>query len=498
MKKLGSKVNLWFVVVFLALISNSIFDIFTLRQLSGRDAALNQSYDLAVRVRQLREAFFQYHNYALISVVTKDAHDISLRDQSRRILIEAIDSGLPEDVDPEIRIEFDDVANRINQMLILQPKQGSIIAVPNSIILNHEYRIRYAEAFEKIEGLSRHSSDLVKNEEAKAHGFIKNRVLLNTIVLIYSVIALLLAFWFFRNRILMPLSKLITMVTKIKHGDLGARVEINGTGELAEMGQVLNEATEELQLKREERIKFIGSVAHDIRSPLTVMSMTCDLALRQLNRNSPVEMYEKTFNRLQTQVGRIQQMVEDLLEAAKAGMPNWSLAPTELRLGEILLEVVEMFRVSSHRTIDLIEESGSGSFEGDRNRMIQVITNLISNALKYSPPTTKVEVVHGVANDQVYFEVRDFGPGISKNQREVIFKPFTRLHSGLEVTEGTGLGLTIAREIIEAHHGNITVKEREGGGSIFRVTLPLTKSAIVPGLRRSELIASERVDSQLQ
>ena len=270
-----------------------------------------------------------------------------------------------------------------------------------------------------------------------------------------------------------PIVDVIDVAKRIKSGDLGARVHILGNDEFSEMGKNLNEAIHELQLKRKERVRFIGSVAHDIKNPLSAISLACDLVLRKKLIDSNDSSQFKIFCLVKSQVDRIKKMTDDLLEAAKYGMPRWSITESRVNLNEILRESIEMFPEDMQKNLILIEEKHDLVIVGDRNRLIQVVTNLVSNAIKYSPSGSTVEMVCGQAKESAFIEVRDYGIGIPEEEKKVIFDPFKRLDEGKRFSAGTGLGLSIVKEIVESHHGSISVQSRMTGGTVFRVEVPL-------------------------
>ncbi|HEU5201020.1 MAG TPA: HAMP domain-containing sensor histidine kinase, partial [Ktedonobacterales bacterium] len=189
---------------------------------------------------------------------------------------------------------------------------------------------------------------------------------------------------------------------------------------------------------------------------------------------------QESLTRVNQQVGRLERLVNDLLEVSRIRAGKLDLRLEPLDLAALLRQAVEDQQVASSRTIRLrLPTSLPGPVVADAERIEQVLTNYLTNALKYSPAEVPVEVGLEVdAQQGVRVWVHDAGPGIPSAEQEHIWERFHRV-SGIEVQSGSGvglgLGLSICREIIERHHGQVGVQSAPGEGSTFWFTLPLTR-----------------------
>lgn len=233
----------------------------------------------------------------------------------------------------------------------------------------------------------------------------------------------------------------------------------------------LNDALKEAVELRDD---FLSIASHELRTPLTSVKLQNDMILRRLRQgeideSKLLDMLEKTGKNL----GRINRLVEDMLDISRFSSGKLSLNIEEFDLSSLCQEVTE-------RLNPVLAEAGCeihincnqviiGSW--DRFRIEQVLTNLLTNAAKYAGGFP-IEVSLEKRNSEVRMSVRDHGPGVKEQDRQRIFDRFERAKVNDSIT-GLGLGLFITQEIISTHKGSIKVIEAEGGGAEFIVTLPL-------------------------
>jgi signal transduction histidine kinase len=216
--------------------------------------------------------------------------------------------------------------------------------------------------------------------------------------------------------------------------------------------------------------QFLGMVTHDLSTPL---SATLGY-LEWLRRSAGPAMPEKqqwALSSIEAAATRMCRLVDDLRDAEHTGASQFMLRRAPLDLTEIvrLVVVLQQSTTTRHHLALDAPEHLNGMWDGER--LAQVLANLISNAIKYSPAGGEVRVtVREVAGEAVV-SVSDQGIGLSREQIEQLFQPFTRLYSGREI-KGVGLGLYICKAIAEAHAGRIWVESTPGQGSIFTVKLP--------------------------
>ena len=237
-------------------------------------------------------------------------------------------------------------------------------------------------------------------------------------------------------------------------------------------------AQRNLQMIRmdEERNLLLGTVAHDLRNPLNVISGYSELLLEDPNQFE--EEPREFLSHIQSASGQMLNLVNDLLDYSRieAGKLRISRQPTDL--SELVagnLKSNELF--ARHHKITLIADLPSNlpPVSIDPARIEQVLSNLLINAIKFSPPGTAVTVKLSQSVSQAVIAVHDQGPGIPPHELARLFKPFSLTSVKSAGTEkSTGLGLAIARKAVDAHGGQLTVESKPGVGSTFLVTLPLT------------------------
>jgi len=256
--------------------------------------------------------------------------------------------------------------------------------------------------------------------------------------------------------------------------DFGLAVDLGYRAALAvDNSQLYNSAQEILRLQEE----FISTASHELKTPLTTVKGYLQLINRQLHREDQSPARIGRFTReMEQQVRRLEDLVSDLLDVSRIQQGRVELRLEQFDMTELAANVLSRFEYSQERTAKLelvIEAPDPVIGTWDRGRIDQVLTNLISNAVKYSPDGGEVHVRVRRVADFVQITVRDTGIGITHDERAKLFQPFVRGENVRREINGTGLGLYITRRIVQNHRGNISVKSEPGRGSTFTVRLPL-------------------------
>jgi signal transduction histidine kinase len=275
-----------------------------------------------------------------------------------------------------------------------------------------------------------------------------------------------------KHRAFAPLFSLADIMERFGRGDRDARATETGPLELQEMSRCFNEMASALAMQRQRQIAFLGGVAHDLRNPLSALKLS--VASASPNRPLPPEpRLRQILEKIGRQIVRLERMTGDFLDMA-------SIESGEMELNVEVHDAREMVRA----VVDLHDGGAPDSririalpaepllFECDPLRIEQVLTNLLSNAMKYSPPNTEIEVALEPLPGEVVLRVTDQGVGILEGERQSVFEPFRRVGLSKGAVPGVGLGLYVVRRIIEAHRGLIEVESVPGSGSTFRVFLP--------------------------
>jgi signal transduction histidine kinase len=250
-------------------------------------------------------------------------------------------------------------------------------------------------------------------------------------------------------------------------------------GELTGRIWTLREVTQERELDR-LKDEFVASVSHELRTPLTSMMGFLEI-VREGAAGELTGEQERFLGIVHRAAERLQRLVGDLLFVGRldAGGLDLNLEPA-LPLGEIVADCVEAASpLARVREIDLaFQPDGDIRVHADRERLAQLVGNLISNGIKFTPPGGRVAVRVFTEDAHAVLEVEDTGIGIPPGEQERLFRRFVRSSTATQqAIPGTGLGLAIAKAIAEAHAGRISVTSEPGEGSCFRLELPLDDAA---------------------
>ena len=276
------------------------------------------------------------------------------------------------------------------------------------------------------------------------------------------------------NRIAKPISKVVEITQKISAGDYDTRFQKDiRTKELHELVHAVNQMAESLEEQETLRKRLTSDVTHELRTPVANISSYMEMMADGILEPTP-ERLQNCYDELQ----RLSGLISDLEHLRQVENENLVLDKSDVDLRELSQAVMRNFE------IQLREKHLSGQVTGDaaivsidRGRMQQVITNLLSNAIKYSNDGGIVRVVIEDTEDSGMIHVEDSGIGIPQEDLNRIFERFYRTDkSRNRKTGGAGIGLAIAKTIVQAHQGKISVQSEEGKGSCFTVVLPKTSA----------------------
>jgi signal transduction histidine kinase len=215
----------------------------------------------------------------------------------------------------------------------------------------------------------------------------------------------------------------------------------------------------------------VAGVAHDLRNPLAAMKVAVEV-LSSTDSSTP-ERQSQVTGMIARQIDILTRMLSDLLDAARGEAGEFSIVPRPCDARDLATQAVQLFAGASplhELRVDLPDTALP--VRCDALRLGQVLNNLISNAIKYSPQGGPVTVAARRKGERIEIEVSDNGPGIPAEERTRIFEPFRRIESSAASIPGVGIGLSVARRIVEAHGGEITLRSDTARGSTFVISLP--------------------------
>lgn len=237
----------------------------------------------------------------------------------------------------------------------------------------------------------------------------------------------------------------------------------------------LQEANEKLQVLDKMKTNFISTVSHELRTPLTTIKAFIELLL--LKQGMPEDRKVKLMSTVNDETDRLARLINDLLDLSRieAGSMKWQFGAVSME--ELIRSVIESMEVLfENKGLRVTTEftPSLSPVSGDRDRLVQVVTNILSNAVKFTPRGGAIRVAVRQDAEQIAVEISDTGIGIPAAHLDLIFEKFHRSDDVLTAaTEGTGLGLAITRQIVEYHGGSIWVTSTHGKGSTFAFNVPL-------------------------
>lgn len=281
--------------------------------------------------------------------------------------------------------------------------------------------------------------------------------------------------WLLARWALVPVDRMVSTARRIGGTNLEERINHKGIeDELGRLARTLNEMLERLESSFKQTRQFTADAAHELRTPLTALKGEMELALR--SAQDPAE-YQRVIASNLEEIEHLSRLVEDLLLLSRADAGALGVAEEYVDLEALVAEAVRRAGVLAEaRSVALRSEtSGPLPVTGDTRRLIQVLLNLLDNAIKFTPAGGQVTVSLSRQKPWAVLSVRDTGIGIPPEEQEKIFRRFYRIEKDRSRdTGGTGLGLCIVKSLVEAHRGHIELESSPGNGTTFRVFLPLS------------------------
>lgn len=245
----------------------------------------------------------------------------------------------------------------------------------------------------------------------------------------------------------------------------------NKDNEVIAAVSTLYDITQEKDLEK-RKDDFVNMASHELKTPITSMKLYMEMLLRW-TKDSKDERLVKTISNIKNQTERLQELVSDLLDVSRIQTGKLHFEKREFEVTSLIAETVEILQPTTKNQKIIFEPKKKVTVFADRFRIYQVLTNLITNASKYSPENTDIFVKVSIKDKKVLVSVKDYGIGVEKELQKKIFE---RLYQVSDVTEktfpGLGMGLYISKEIIRKHKGKIWVEGEKGNGSIFYFSLP--------------------------
>jgi signal transduction histidine kinase len=312
----------------------------------------------------------------------------------------------------------------------------------------------------------------------------RNTTILVAAGLAGALLAALILFSGLINSMRAPLARLVEGARRLAGGDLETRVEAGGPVEIATLGKAFNEMATALERDarerdRVERMKddFVLTVSHELRTPVTVVKGFSEMLTAQ-----PTSLNARQLEAAEViadSAGQLQKMINDLLDLARSDAGKLRIDPEPTPVRSLTQRVGRQMRPNfeeKKQRLTVSIEKDLPEVQADRDRIAQVLANLLTNAYKYAPEGARVRLTASRVGEEVEFAVTDNGPGLGQEELDHVFERFWRAQSGeTQAVGGTGLGLAIAKSLIELHGGAISATSIPGKGATFRFVLPVAQ-----------------------
>ena len=281
---------------------------------------------------------------------------------------------------------------------------------------------------------------------------------------------------FFSGVLTKPITEMTKVILRMSKGDLGARVEEKGSGEIKHLAVAFNSMSEQLEALNQTRNQFVSNASHELKTPLATMKIMTESLIYQPDMDA--ELRTEFLSDVNMEINRLSSIVSDLLTLVKVDSRSSDLHKEKLSLAEVVKDAQHRLQpIYSQREQEIVLQlQDSCDMLADKSMMQQIVYNLMENAVKYTPQKGKITVSLQRTGRDAVLSVTDNGPGIPKESQPHVFERFYRVDKarGRE-SGGTGLGLSIVQQYVNLHDGRVRVQSEEGQGATFIVELPLNK-----------------------
>lgn len=286
--------------------------------------------------------------------------------------------------------------------------------------------------------------------------------------------------WLISRSVAKPVQRAASAAQAIAEGDYDQQLEPGGPLEIQELTDSFNQMARQVKQTRQAQRDFVANVSHDLKTPLTSIQGFSQAILD--GTASHPEDSQRAAQVIYDEAGRMRRMIDDLLFLARidAGQIELNWGPVDLsRLLQSCITRFEPHAQATRVALVLNIPPAELTVTGDNDRLLQLFSNLLDNAIKHTPLRGRVTVSAGKQNELVSVSVADTGPGIPPDQLSRIFERFYQVDKSRDRSRGSGvgLGLAICKELAKAHNGSITAESVEGIGTKFTVSLPTPGAA---------------------
>ena len=291
-----------------------------------------------------------------------------------------------------------------------------------------------------------------------------------------SVLAALLVNFFLSRRIVAPIRTLTDASQHIAEGQYAERVQVNGSDEIAQLAARFNQMATQLEQVESMRRQLIGDVTHELRTPLTSIKGYMEGLVDGVLPSTP-----ETFDQIHREADRLSRLVDDLQELSRVEAKAYSLDIHPMTVSNLVQTTVKRLAPQARDKHIILHPNLPADLppvQADEDRITQVLVNLVANAIQYTPVGGNVSITAARQADEIQISVKDTGVGIPPEHLANLFTRFYRVDKSRSRNAGggSGIGLTIAKHLVEAHGGRIWAESKvDGQGSTFTFSLKVGK-----------------------
>src|SRR5574344_810020 len=299
-------------------------------------------------------------------------------------------------------------------------------------------------------------------------------MLLLIITILSIIISLLISYYYSRN-IAVPIRKMANNAKKISSGDMNITFDGGEYTEISELADALNYSIGELKKTEELRRDVVSNVSHELRTPLTMIKSYSEM-IRDLHGND-AEKREKDLNVILDESARLEYLVNDMIDLSKLQSKTMQYNLEKFDLSDIISKLKDFYQTKYSSEFVFNFDFFTGNFVfADKKRVEQVMINLINNAINYSKDKKQVDIkLEKISDNKCKFSVKDYGIGIEKKDQSSIFDKHFRATNAKRATVGSGIGLSIVKEICDYHNYSYGLESEINVGSTFYVEFTLVK-----------------------
>ena len=283
------------------------------------------------------------------------------------------------------------------------------------------------------------------------------------------------------SRFTKRINTLTEAAAKLSHGDLSQQVQIEGKDEVSDLGLAFNDMAQQLLTSNNLRKQMTADIAHDLRTPLTVVG-----GYVESMRDGDLEITPERLDVIHQEISHLEQLVGDLRLLSRSDAGELKLNMQSLDPAELLIQAERLFEneaLQKKVTLSVLATPGEITIQGDEGRLLQVLENLIANALHYTSEGGEVilksSLLRTKTSQKCLIEVQDTGSGIAQEELPLIFERFHRADKSRHTdVNQSGLGLAIVRALVQAHSGEVAAESELGKGTKFKIFLPIKQEKL--------------------